>query len=203
MKYHLGHTIGNLTITDWNVKKAYYTFECTCGRNFIGTTQTIKFKTTQLNEIGFTGCKVCTNAHRRKSLSDVELFSAVFGLYKNGANRRKNVPFEISLEQAIPLFKADCHYCGDAPANVVKIGRRIVTYQGIDRIDSALGYTTLNVVPCCKKCNYAKHVLSYSEFINHIKKIYENVQRLEQPLVDSSESKWEAPDLEREGDDIV
>lgn len=123
------------------------------------------------------------------------MFHAVFGLYRNGANRRKSVPFQITIEEAIPLFKANCHYCGDAPENVVKIGKRIVTYQGIDRIDSSLGYTSTNVVPCCKKCNYAKHVLSYTEFITHVTKIYENVQRLDRKVVGPSGSKWETPDL--------
>lgn len=195
MQYPIGHKIGNLIVSDWNKKKAYYTFTCTCGKTFIGTAQTIKFKVNQLKEIGFTGCKVCTNSHRRKSLTDEQLFHAVFGLYRNGANRRKSVPFQITLEEAIPLFKANCHYCGDAPENVVKIGKRIVTYQGIDRIDSTLGYTSTNVVPCCKKCNYAKHVLSYTEFITHVKKIYENVQRLDRKVVGPSGSKWETPDL--------
>lgn len=36
--------------------------------------------------------------------------------------------------------------------------------NGIDRVDSSIGYTIQNSVPCCKICNYAKHNLTLEEF---------------------------------------
>jgi uncharacterized metal-binding protein len=39
-------------------------------------------------------------------------------------------------------------------------------------LDSSLGYTKINSVPCCKVCNIAKHNLSVPEFLNHIKRIF-------------------------------
>ena len=56
-----------------------------------------------------------------------------------------------------------CHYCGSEKSN------------GIDRIDSSLGYLPDNVLPCCKICNYMKNNHSYKFFVEHIKKIVENI----------------------------
>ena len=47
--------------------------------------------------------------------------------------------------------------------------------NGIDRIDSSKGYSVDNCVPCCAKCNYAKHDLSIDDFKNHIEKIYKHL----------------------------
>jgi len=46
-------------------------------------------------------------------------------------------------------------------------------YNGIDRVDNAIGYLTDNCVACCKVCNRAKLQMSKNEFFDHIKKIYE------------------------------
>ncbi len=37
-------------------------------------------------------------------------------------------------------------------------------YNGIDRLDNALGYTLDNCVPCCKRCNQAKNNMGLKEF---------------------------------------
>ena len=47
--------------------------------------------------------------------------------------------------------------------------------NGVDRIDSSLGYTIDNCVACCDKCNYAKHDLSTEDFKEWIIKIYNNL----------------------------
>lgn len=46
--------------------------------------------------------------------------------------------------------------------------------NGIDRLDSSIGYVKTNVVSCCTKCNYAKHEMTIDEFKEWIKKIYIN-----------------------------
>ena len=50
------------------------------------------------------------------------------------------------------LSSISCHYCGTPGPN------------GIDRIDSAIGYVEDNCVPCCKHCNYVKGNLSMQDF---------------------------------------
>jgi hypothetical protein len=51
-------------------------------------------------------------------------------------------------------------------------------YNGLDRIDSNLGYVRSNVVPCCAVCNYMKQELSLSEFLDQVAKIHNVHQRL-------------------------
>ena len=72
----------------------------------------------------------------------------------------------LSDEYAKKLFVEECHYCGCEQLN------------GIDRKDNSLGYTPDNCVSCCKKCNYAKHILGYTEFIDLCRKI--SVRHLKQ-----------------------
>jgi hypothetical protein len=49
--------------------------------------------------------------------------------------------------------------------------KRAFKYSGIDRIDSNLGYSRDNCVPCCKRCNLAKRKMSYGDFLDLAKSI--------------------------------
>lgn len=113
----------------------------------------------------------------------------LFKRYKSNAKFRK-YKFEIDLDQFISICQLDCFYCGEKPKpqnkwnepNVRKNGRKIkdseikdyeVFANGIDRIDSSVGYTIDNIRPCCKNCNRAKMDLTEESFFNLIQKIYE------------------------------
>lgn len=71
--------------------------------------------------------------------------------YKTNS-KSKQRDFSISDEQARVLFGSCCHYCGWPPLN------------GIDRVDSMLGYVEGNVVACCSRCNLAKGASTVEEF---------------------------------------
>jgi hypothetical protein len=43
--------------------------------------------------------------------------------------------------------------------------------NGIDRLDSKVGYVEENVVSCCADCNFAKQRLSKSQFLDLVKRI--------------------------------
>ena len=43
--------------------------------------------------------------------------------------------------------------------------------NGIDRLNSIIGYTIENCVPCCEKCNLMKSNYSENEFLDHIERI--------------------------------
>ena len=58
----------------------------------------------------------------------------------------------ISEEEFNRLSSMSCHYCGVEWPN------------GIDRINSSIGYVKENCVPCCKHCNYVKGNLSMEDF---------------------------------------
>lgn len=74
--------------------------------------------------------------------------------------------FELSEEQTLALMQRPCAYCGAPPSNLCDSDgiNGAFSYNGIDRVDNAIGYTTENTVPCCKHCNYAKRDRTVSEF---------------------------------------
>jgi len=63
----------------------------------------------------------------------------------------------------IELVQQDCTYCGD-------------TGGGIDRVDSNVGYTKSNVVPCCTTCNKMKLDSDKDEWILKMKQIIKNTE---------------------------
>lgn len=46
------------------------------------------------------------------------------------------------------------------------------TVNGIDRVDSKIGYYIDNCVTCCTMCNYMKQAHSKESFLEQVKKIY-------------------------------
>ena len=97
---------------------------------------------------------------------------------RNAANRKHS--FDLSFEEFDRLIQQNCAYCGAAPqTNEALIKERgngrepLFYYNGIDRIDSSIGYSIENCVPCCPKCNYMKRSYGKDEFLNHIKAIYD------------------------------
>lgn len=81
--------------------------------------------------------------------------------------RYRNLEWAITKEEVFEIICRDCHYCGCAPSKkkqVSKFGGYFM-YNGIDRVDNALGYTTGNVVSCCATCNHAKATMSQDDFM--------------------------------------
>ena len=97
-----------------------------------------------------------------------------------------NISFEITKDEFKFLITQPCYYCGDTESNCCwnKYSRKKnknttdkLLYNGLDRIDSNLGYTKENIVPCCAFCNLAKLDYSEEEFISKVIKIYENLHK--------------------------
>ena len=61
------------------------------------------------------------------------------------------------------LLNSPCAYCGCDNCN------------GIDRVDSKLGYTIGNTVPCCAICNKMKNNFTLEVFKDKISKIYKRI----------------------------
>lgn len=81
---------------------------------------------------------------------------------------RRGFEFGFTTYQAAKMLLAECYYCGHVPETSNPASN---PYNGIDRLDSALGYMPDNVVTACRKCNVAKHVLSEVEFLDLVKRI--------------------------------
>ena len=106
-------------------------------------------------------------------------------LYKNyvrGAEIRGH-SFNLTIDEFKDIIKNDCHYCGEPPqksTNKILISRGNVNeppfyYNGIDRINSNMGYEIENCVPCCGTCNYMKNTLSKDDFLFKIQRIYNHI----------------------------
>lgn len=90
--------------------------------------------------------------------------NSVVHVYKGGAARR-GLCWLISDEEFDRIAASNCHYCGAPPAIVRRIGRNgSFTYNGLDRVDSRVGYSSANVVPCCTACNRAKGNMPMKDF---------------------------------------
>jgi hypothetical protein len=98
-------------------------------------------------------------------------------------SEKRNHEFNLNFEEFIEIIGKDCHYCGEPPSKPTQkilidrghINEPPFYYNGIDRIDSRIGYDKDNCVPCCSSCNYMKHVSSHNDFLNQICKIYKHL----------------------------
>jgi hypothetical protein len=47
-----------------------------------------------------------------------------------------------------------------------------MVFNGIDRVDNTKGYTLENCVPCCTRCNLAKHTMSLTAFKEWVAEVF-------------------------------
>jgi len=103
------------------------------------------------------------------------LVNRVIHDYKRHA-REMGREWKLTEEDVRFLLLADCHYCGGGPSTSMLYGRtdekEVFMYNGIDRVDNSMGYTTDNVVTCCKACNLAKRGMSVGEFLAWVSRVY-------------------------------
>ena len=88
-----------------------------------------------------------------------QLPSCKYSEYKTNAKRR-DLEFNLTLEEFKTFWQKDCSYCGDP----------IITV-GIDRIDSNKGYILENTISCCKICNLMKNKYDADFFLSHCLKV--------------------------------
>lgn len=114
------------------------------------------------------------NAQSRRKPESV--YRYVYEQYKSSAKSR-NIDFNLSKKEYLEIIKQNCYYCGSEPElrqpsrGKGKYVGIPVLYNGIDRIDSMMGYEKENCVPCCTKCNYMKSDMNITLFSEHILKI--------------------------------
>jgi hypothetical protein len=119
----------------------------------------------------------------RKLPEGISNFNRIFYAYKNSAQKR-GILFEIKKEYFAELTKENCYYCGAEPSQIYGANRPndfkygFWIYNGVDRLNDNYGYIKENVVPCCKKCNYSKQGMTDIEFLEMVKKIYNNHKEL-------------------------
>lgn len=88
---------------------------------------------------------------------------AVMRSYRKNATAR-GLAFALTKEQFVSLTLMCCDYCGTKPLP----RKNGYAFNGIDRIDNSLGYTTENCVACCRRCNWAKSTMGRDEFLDWV-----------------------------------
>lgn len=96
------------------------------------------------------------------------------GRYKTYKQRAKNrnLEFVLTKNEFDTITQQPCYYCGEYSNDYFD-----KPYSGIDRIDSSLGYTTDNVVPCCTMCNRMKLDYITSDWLAKMKQILSHMER--------------------------
>lgn len=153
---------------------------CTCGRE-----KTVKYPNQMrrglVNSCGCLNRELASARWRGKPaigmlVKGEAAFNALLRAYRRNALIR-GLEFRLTREQFRVLTQHDCAYCGQSPAQVC--GKRtadkryngIFVYNGVDRIEPELGYTSSNTVSCCVQCNRAKRNLSHGAFIEWIQRL--------------------------------
>lgn len=108
-------------------------------------------------------------------VSDQAAFNDLLYKYMSRA-KKKELEFTLNEQEFRELTSSNCHYCQKPPRQnnnrkhsnpkyKDKMRFKIdYIYNGVDRINSDLGYTKNNCVPCCGDCNLIKNdILSYEE----------------------------------------
>ena len=121
------------------------------------------------------GCERLRYQHgeewKTKSIRSGTAFRLCLSQYKSNA-KNKGRAWDLTDDQFRELTSSPCHYTGKMPSTK-KTARsgEIYIYNGIDRVDSKVGYTLENCVPCCEAVNRMKMDLSKEEFIELCREI--------------------------------
>jgi hypothetical protein len=153
---------------------AYWQCRCDCGAE-----REVKGSSLTSGDTSSCGCYRIERLRAKiaKPLGE-SCFLRVIRTYKKHAKDR-GYAFQLSSEQCRELFAQPCHYCGAPPSNVKqdRYAHGTFTYSGIDRVDNEKGYSPANVVSCCHTCNSAKSDMTYFEFIEWIRRVFNKQNR--------------------------
>ena len=125
-------------------------------------------------------CKDCNKEVSIKRRFDIKkvCVNNIHCAYRSRA-RRENKEFQLLVVDVESIIFRKCEYCGSEPASEFKHtytngDTTSIFKNGIDRIDSSIGYLPSNVVTCCWECNNMKSDYSKDFFIEHCKLIVEH-----------------------------
>jgi len=172
-----GQRFGRLWVVRRNGSSSgHATWLCVCD---CGASATVRGNSLRRGSVVSCGCVAKINREKVKYLNKLPdgeaAFRKLLRSYRRSAKKR-GIEFRLTPSIFKTLTSLPCHYCGAIPEQEKKTGSSTGSYfyNGIDRLDSSGHYELTNVVPCCKCCNMAKATMEESEFLTHIKKIYEH-----------------------------
>lgn len=148
----VGTHINELKINDYysGGRRQFFECICVCGKMFQARVDGIKS-----GAVRSCGCLTGDLISRKNRLPDnLGAINLVLRYYKQSA-RKRDFNFDLSFEQFEKLIYGNCFYCGSEPTlskfRSSTKGRRDreLVYNGIDRLNSDLGYVNDNCVSCC------------------------------------------------------
>lgn len=170
IKDYTGQHFGELTvikrISQKNIRTKYECV-CSCGNK-------ISCDGSKLKDRNSCGCK--RKSRPRLPIAEV-VRNYLFSGYKANA-KSKNLPFRLSKKQFHKMIFGKCYYCGDPPKTLFRKWREEENckYNGIDRKDNNIGYTSANCVSCCKECNYKKNAQHIDDFFHWVLKVADHIR---------------------------
>lgn len=156
-------------------KRMKFEVECICGKIFYPRCESVLASTEKgkCNPTKSCGCKRYDMVSEANKIDDGPI-KEVMKNYQCAAQKRK-LSFNLTNEEFKSFLSKSCFYCGSEPvkhrtkkAKQGKRRERYLIYNGIDRIDNAIGYELSNCVSCCKTCNIAKSTLKKKSFLEWI-----------------------------------
>jgi hypothetical protein len=163
--------IGEGIITKSGMKK--WICKCECGNQ----TEVVGYSLRK----GITTSCGC-NRGRKEEFKGSSVFKKTYNVLKRVA-KKHHESLELKFEDWFIIINQNCHYCGLPPYDKhfayskKRYSKGIHNdnseiFNGIDRIDSLIGYTKLNTVSCCNMCNRMKSDFKQEEFFKQIELIY-------------------------------
>ena len=164
----IGKRFGQLVVVDRN--RMWWTCKCDCGR----IERIHQSSLDHYAESDYVAC--CKSCKLERTISAIR--QRIYNAKQEDATKR-GLPFSLTINQFCKIVEQSCTYCGVPPRasdahckqQWYKKWRDKHTTNGIDRINNAIGYIDGNCVPCCKRCNVAKHTKSAREFVALVSKI--------------------------------
>ena len=148
-------------------------FECICECGKMANVKGIHLKNGHTKSCGCYDSEATT---KRNLLPPGESsFNYLYSYYTRNATKR-NLKFSLTKEEFRLFTQMNCFYCRKPPAMRAKRDSTGKTnghyiHNGIDRLDSNIGYMLDNCVPCCKICNRAKCSMALQEYLDWIEGI--------------------------------
>ena len=164
----IGLRFGKLLVTEIGKKSApprrdqYWICVCDCGKEHQVSTWHLRSGNTKS-----CGCGQIERARNLKLKAPGEAaLTELFYAYRYDAKDR-NLPFELTKDEFKNLTLGNCYHCGAKPAQIKSARSRNGDYlhNGIDRLNSEIGYNTENCVSCCKRCNFMKLDMTVEQFL--------------------------------------
>lgn len=150
--------------------------QCECGKKVVISGIDLRRGSTKS-----CGC-LCTEnlikLNKKKRLSDP--WKVDIASYQKSAKNR-NIVFELTDKEFKELISSKCYYCNRTPEIVcsgAELREMKIYRNGIDRLDSNIGYVKNNCVTCCKYCNFEKRNQSFDQFILNTKLRYEYLKSI-------------------------